>query len=1173
MFIHKRRRWLFFTAKYLFVALVWLGNGTVVSAQKAPLRADEPLIDRFWVPAADVSHWVNHGAHVVDRASERVRVVVPKKLVTGSGPMRKYARYVVTLKEVISPMLVRQLESAGREVDHALTVRLFLMPVPGVGYPDFDNVTSWCMNRQVNVVSKHMLVGGMLEVSGTPKSLWKLAEQPWVRLLDVVPMWELRNLAAADSSEIDTLWHGGASGLDLSGTGVVVGVVDGGGADPRHRDFGGRIRNMGTVFTDNCEELSSHATSVTGTIMGSGEGNAGAKGMAAGVDVALLWPFCGDPVHTTATGALAVDVSNHSYGHAGGWARDPFSGDWLYLGQESFGKYGSDAMRHDEVIYETDMVWVKAAGNEAGEGPKKLANEEKPLDCHDGFDCVTSDAMGKNVLLVGASLDVVDDPYRLEKIEVWEHSSRGPADDGRIKPDVVANGTDLWTTAPGLTSGYTPASGTSLAAPTVTGGVALLMELYARLNNGVAPPSALVRALVIHGSVSPLGDGEPSGVFGHGLANFAVSAGVLQSQFENNDVRIVHGVLVNANGAHRFELEGKIGEPIVVTLAWTDVPSAPNNGPTDDPTPALVNDLDVVVTGPDGTVFYPWSLDPDNRKGSARKTEPNRRDNVERVVIPSADVMDGIYQVTVKGYGTLHLEKAQEYALVASHALSEVTDSGAVAEPHGLLETVRTRYVRLDSDFDVDVSIPVRTRSGMAAGWLLSPRGTLPAWLSVAADSGQLPDTLPVVVVKPKELPTRGRIFVFTWDLIHTSLPMSLSSPVTIVVERDNCPGVLNSSNADSDGDGVGDACDVCLRLNDPEQSDMDGDGKGDLCDNCVEHKNPSQLDTDGDGVGDLCDNCSAVANSTQKDFDGDGQGNQCQDIDRDGFPDGPSDGLTVLFWLGIALSELPDFGLLGLPTEIGVRPLIRFQNSDNEPVLGNLSGYWDLVAAQLVGSITIPTDGIYKFYLSSDDGSRLYLDEQLVLDNNGLHGPVELSAEVPMTAGLHSIRVDYFELYGGIELVLQWELPGIIEKQVVPAWAFAPVDNCRTVANGDQLDSNGDGVGDVCDKNGDGKDDTLEPYESGGDGTNLGGDADTSDATMAPVDDHTTGVGVDSTGNGDSGSDTESEQSVQSAGSDCNAVHRRPESAHGTIGFEWMVLLGVYAILRRRTSVSSAGE
>ncbi|MEM7474869.1 MAG: c-type cytochrome [Planctomycetota bacterium] len=100
--------------------------------------------------------------------------------------------------------------------------------------------------------------------------------------------------------------------------------------------------------------------------------------------------------------------------------------------------------------------------------------------------------------------------------------------------------------------------------------------------------------------------------------------------------------------------------------------------------------------------------------------------------------------------------------------------------------------------------------------------------------------------------------------------------------------------------------------------------------------------------------------------------------------------------------------------------------------------GKKDGFATRQTAGIVIPQNGQYSFYTSSDDGSRLYIDDQLVVSNDGNHGMVEKSGSIRLTAGLHKIVVTYYDNGGGDGLRVSWKGPGT-GKQKIPASNLRP--------------------------------------------------------------------------------------------------------------------------------------
>jgi alpha-L-fucosidase len=88
-------------------------------------------------------------------------------------------------------------------------------------------------------------------------------------------------------------------------------------------------------------------------------------------------------------------------------------------------------------------------------------------------------------------------------------------------------------------------------------------------------------------------------------------------------------------------------------------------------------------------------------------------------------------------------------------------------------------------------------------------------------------------------------------------------------------------------------------------------------------------------------------------------------------------------------------------------------------------------------GYVQILEDGVYSFYLSSDDGSRLFLDNQLLIDNDGLHSMVEKKGVVALAAGFHPLKVQYFQKSGGRDISVSLEGPATAKQSIPSSMLF----------------------------------------------------------------------------------------------------------------------------------------
>ena len=499
---------------------------------------------------------------------------------------------------------------------------------------------------------------------------------------------------------------------NVNGTNLIVGIWDGGGVRTNHQEFGQRavIRDVPT------SGIQDHATHVAGTIGAAGV-VAAAKGMAPKVSIDS-YDWNSDTAEMASRGASStgqtskIYLSNHSYGYVLGWY-----GQYWYGGSISamydarFGMYQSAARTWDALA--TNMPYYlicKSAGNDRSDNPAAGSTVYFSSDgfatwsaCvytngvhppgdglyENGYDTMDVCACAKNILTVGAVNDAVSNGARsVASATMSPFSGWGPADDGRIKPDLVGDGVNLYSSLASSTNAYGTYSGTSMATPNICGSAALLVDYYAKAHAGSAMRASTLKALLIH-TADDVGNPGPDYANGWGLANVKAAADLIGEDAGGGltcaivEDPVSAGVRTNL---YAFAVDGT--KPFKATLCWTD-PAGAVQSTYDNRTPNLVHDLDLRIVHPASQVSLPFKLDV-NAPAALATNLDNTVDNVEQVLV-NAGATPGAYTVLVTYKGTLTWSQ-QYYSLVVS---------GAVPEPAawcvgvGALVLIRRRLTRL----------------------------------------------------------------------------------------------------------------------------------------------------------------------------------------------------------------------------------------------------------------------------------------------------------------------------------------------------------------------------------------------------------------------------------------------------------------------------------------------
>ena len=592
------------------------------------------------------------------------------------------------------------LSAASPEPEETLTLSVQTLPDADLGEIS-ARVADWGGRVQGTAVDE---VSGYLQVeigAGLVDALAGLDGVLWVE--PYFPMTLLNDVARGDIMEANSL----QTSIGLYGKGQIVAVADTGldtgtTGSGMSQDFQGRIasgRSMcGPGLRTTWNDLDGHGTHVSGSVLGSGalSGSKPAShqygGSFAGLapEAQLVFQAIDDPTYfylecipnDLVNGLfkpaynLGARIHTNSWGGpTGGTSSNPQYGGYTALSQAA-----------DTAAWTyKNLLILFAAGNS---GKDTDANGEVDRDS------ITAPGTAKNVITVGASENyrpqiattwgmipgtifpanpIYDDRMGDNRNGMAAFSSRGPTDDGRIKPDLVAPGTFVVSARshePAAKTGwgvydsnYVYNGGTSMATPLTAGAAALAREWLTRIRGLTDPSAALVKAVLIHGAAN-MSPGQysspqeipsqvPNHVSGWGRVDLKNSlTPTLPAEIWLRDNP--GGLRTGEEVSYIFELSP--GSPLRFTLVWTDYPAQLSAGK------ALVNNLNLEVIAPDGKHYYGNAGLYTSLSNCLQNGRWDSCNNVERVQIPSA--LQGTYTVFVHGANVP--QGPQAYALVGS---------------------------------------------------------------------------------------------------------------------------------------------------------------------------------------------------------------------------------------------------------------------------------------------------------------------------------------------------------------------------------------------------------------------------------------------------------------------------------------------------------------------------
>jgi len=469
-------------------------------------------------------------------------------------------------------------------------------------------------------------------------------------------------------------------------------------------------------------------------------------------------------------------------------------------GNDVQGEYDTDAAQFDELVRDADA-------STPGDQPYIL--EFSAGNAGPDSETMDSPATGKNVIATGACENVPNtlaETYGLYADgpdTMADFSSCGPCEDGRIKPDLVAPGTWIasaasssapdeasiaWTA---IDSNYVYMGGTSMSGPHAAGAAAIFVQYYQALHKGAVPSPALVKAALVNSAneLDELNGGPgpiPNNDEGWGritLTNIIVTnLTTAPRYFEYVDQTIL---LANGDVYTHHTLVQNSDQPLKITLAYTDVPGFPGS------IPALVNDLDLEVVGPDGTLYRGNQFAGNDSVPDA--PSPDTLNNVEAVHL--SQPLPGDYLVRVRATHVVQdarLDTAaidQDFALVVSGDLARPAAGSVLLDRPSYTAPGTIQVSAFDTSWASSNSVSVLLKS------TTEPAGETFV-LHAAGNYGAFTGAVATVIGSPA---VDGKLEIHSGDAIEADYVDSSGVKRTAVATADLAPPVISGVTASID--------------------------------------------------------------------------------------------------------------------------------------------------------------------------------------------------------------------------------------------------------------------------------------------------------------------------------------------------------------------------------------